>query len=388
MSEAARPTTLSPQNVHNVFTVKLADGGRSLGARKKYQLSVGSMGLTLLDGAKPFKSYIYANLASWEAGPSGCTIYVGAEKKRVEFLTPDGDEITGLIAVHAQEIADKYMADRRRQSQHREQQEQRVSARRSRGEAEAAEGERPARRAEAPQSKQELRRQQLGTPPPSSAQPAAASADAQRERAFSQGVSLFAEEEEAAGSPPQANKAADDSSIKRANAQRLAERAVEQMKHANRPDDYLPARALCESALQLDPDNKLAQGTMDVVKHALKGSSDGEQALPEPEEEERVQEEVKAPSKRVWSKFGKGVQAAGKKAHQAMKKSGKKVKAPPRHHFVHRSTELLVTECARRVRSRRARRTKSGKRGCSSTRSRRAWASSRSTRTAGRAWSA
>ena len=165
------------------------------------------MGLTLLDGAKPFKSYIYANLASWEAGPSGCTIYVGAEKKRVEFLTPDGDEITGLIAVHAQEIADKYMADRRRQSQHREQQEQRASARRSRGEAEAAEGERPARRAEAPQSKQELRRQQLGTPPPSSAQPAAASADAQRERAFSQGVSLFAEEEEAAGSPPQATNA-------------------------------------------------------------------------------------------------------------------------------------------------------------------------------------
>ena len=90
MSEAARPTTLSPQNVHNVFTVKLADGGRSLGARKKYQLSVGSMGLTLLDGAKPFKSYIYANLASWEAGPSGCTIYVGAEKKRVVYGKPAG----------------------------------------------------------------------------------------------------------------------------------------------------------------------------------------------------------------------------------------------------------------------------------------------------------
>ena len=62
MSEAARPTTLSPQNVHNVFTVKLADGGRSLGARKKYQLSVGSMGLTLLDGANEVQIEHYGSV--------------------------------------------------------------------------------------------------------------------------------------------------------------------------------------------------------------------------------------------------------------------------------------------------------------------------------------
>ena len=56
--------------------------------------------------------------------------------------------------------------------------------------------------------------------------------------------------------------------------------ATEADRRLRRAQDYWGD--IAKDMLQLDPDNQLAQGTMDVGKHALKGSSVGEQALPEP----------------------------------------------------------------------------------------------------------
>ena len=64
---------LQPHKLNQSFSVKISSGRKT----KKYTLAVGSMGLSLLDGSKPYKSFIYANLASWEAGPAGFSLVVG-----------------------------------------------------------------------------------------------------------------------------------------------------------------------------------------------------------------------------------------------------------------------------------------------------------------------
>jgi siroheme synthase (precorrin-2 oxidase/ferrochelatase) len=47
----------------------------------------------------------------------------------VEFVTAEGEEIVALITVHAREIAEKYLADQRREEQQqREEEEKRQRA--------------------------------------------------------------------------------------------------------------------------------------------------------------------------------------------------------------------------------------------------------------------
>jgi hypothetical protein len=294
---------LSPHKLNKSFAVKIGSGRRA----HKYTLAVGSMGLSLLDGTKPYKSYIYANLVSWEANSSGFSLVVGVEKKKVEFVTSEGEEIAALITVHAREIAEQYLADQRREEERKredEERRQRAEHERLRQQHRQLEDqhEQQERERHLRQQQEDQRVKQLGSPehafrpPPPRAGAASDSPQKARRRSsldsemdrIQQDAPGTAASGAAAGGPERAfsQEEADaggvpstEVRIRQERAQQLAEEAMELMQHANRPDDYKPAQLKCESALQLDKDNQLAQGTLKHVMHALKGG-DMEEVAP------------------------------------------------------------------------------------------------------------
>ena len=95
-----------------LFAVKIGSGGFGW-----HWLAVDTMGLSLMVNPlwAPYKSYIYADLVSWGGGRGRFSLVFGVEKKKVEFVTPYGEEIESLITVHAREIAEQYLADQRRE---------------------------------------------------------------------------------------------------------------------------------------------------------------------------------------------------------------------------------------------------------------------------------
>lgn len=306
--EPAASDGLQPHKLNKSFSVKVSSGRKT----KKYTLAVGSMGLSLLDGSKPYKSFIYANLASWEAGPAGFSLVVGVEKKKVDFVTTEGEEIVALITIHASEIAEKYLADQRREEEaarEEEAQRQRAEHERMRLQHRQLEerDELQLRERQQRQQRDDERGEQLGSPehefrsPPSkpatpgSADGAARLPQQRRRSSLDSEVDRRADggwtTDEPAGASSDVTKTAIERAfsqedleahaselrIRQEKAHELAERAMEQMQHANRPDDYRPAQELCESALQLDPESQLARGALEHVTHALKAAGIGEE---------------------------------------------------------------------------------------------------------------
>ena len=86
------------------YTVQFAGGGGGralLGGRsllgRRYRLTIGSMDLTLFDGAKPKESYLYANMCRWEPTSDGFNIIVGTDGQKVDFICEEGEAIVHEI---------------------------------------------------------------------------------------------------------------------------------------------------------------------------------------------------------------------------------------------------------------------------------------------------
>jgi hypothetical protein len=333
------------------YSVQLAGGGgRAAGGRslrggrslhgKRYRLTIGSMGLTVFDGAKPKDSYLYANMCRWEAGPGGFSIDVGTAGQRVEFVCEgqEGHAIVAEITAHAREIADRYLAVQAEQEQQRQQKEE----------------EREAREAAKRQAQQRAAQDGISSPSSSSSLSAApftprdggkdggsgGAAIATSERAFSQdvaGVSASHQHPSAEHHPPcgilggEVSPPSDEVLMKQAKALELAEQAVERMQHADRPDDYRPAQTLCEAALQLDPSCALARGTLDHVTHAMSSSQGAETTK---------FRQVSKLGKKVWAAGGAAVSATGHIA-AAGHKVAVAAKNAPASTFSHRARSWL-----------------------------------------------
>jgi hypothetical protein len=73
-------------------------------------LTVGAMGIKIMDGPDVVASYLLQKLASWEA--SGDTLRIGLDDKNwVEFITDDGSEICEDILNIAKQLVSQKKAD-------------------------------------------------------------------------------------------------------------------------------------------------------------------------------------------------------------------------------------------------------------------------------------
>ena len=73
-------------------------------------LTVGAMGIKIMDGPDVVASYLLQKLASWEA--SGDTLRIGLDDKNwVEFITDDGSEICEDILTIAKQLVSQKKAD-------------------------------------------------------------------------------------------------------------------------------------------------------------------------------------------------------------------------------------------------------------------------------------
>lgn len=278
---------LSPEKLNKSFSVKIGSGLRA----SKYTLALGSMGISLLDSAsKPYQTFIYANLVSWEAKETGLTLVVGVEKKKVEFVTSEGKEIAALITDHARMIAEQYLADQRREEEaERKEAERRHEQLRQQHQELESQHEQQACERQLRRRQDDQRANELGSPdhafrpPPAPHSPASDGPQPTTRRRSSLDSELDRiQADDRAKSDADvatAKEGLDEIRIRQERAQQLAEEAMELMQHANRPDDYRPAQTKCESALQLDPENQLAKGTLKHVNHVLKGE-DAEAAGP------------------------------------------------------------------------------------------------------------
>ena len=275
--------TLSPEKLNKSFSVKIGSGRRA----NTYTLLLGSMGISLLDGAKPYKSFIYANLVSWDASPTGLALVVGVEKKKVEFITPQGEEIALLITDHARMIAEQYLADQRREEeQQRQEEERRHEQLRQQHQELESQHEQQARERQLHHRQGDRRASQLGSPehafrPPPDESQSPASNGAPPAAGHRASVDSFDSELDRIQQDGGGTSDVDEVRVRQDRAQQLAEEATELMQHANRPDDFLPAQTKCESALQLDPENQLAAKTLEHVNREIHMRQDRAQQLAE-----------------------------------------------------------------------------------------------------------
>lgn len=274
---------LRPDQLNKSFSVKLRSGPRA----HKYTLTLGSMGISLLDGHKPYKSFIYANLVSWDATTTGLTLTVGVERKKAEFATSEGEEIAELITIHAREIAEQYLADQRREEeeQRKEQERQHERLRQQHRELESQHEQQQRERQDKGRSSDTGSPEKEFRPPPVNQSSASVRPQPSRRSSLDSELDRIqhdAHDTLGSATTEQADVdggASSDVRIRQERAQQLAEEAMELMQHANRPDDYRPALTKCESALALDPNNQLAKGMLEHVNHVLKGD-DAEGAAP------------------------------------------------------------------------------------------------------------
>ena len=256
---------------------------------RKFEISVGSMGVTMFDGDKPKESFIYANMCRWEVTAGGFTLVVGHDARAIEFITEEGEEIVELITIHAREIAERYLAEKQKQAEV------------------GRKAEKLARDASRKLEKEEQKRQkQTSLLPPALLEPPVAAAPAQHQPA-----SARASSPSPAPAPLVEMDAAGDVemiAMKRGRAQQMVEQAVAIMGDADRIDDYETAQRLCENALELDPECEMAKTFLKSVQHAI-----GTQLGPEESEgkaKERLSKLGKAAGKGLWAAGGIAVAAA------------------------------------------------------------------------------